>query len=170
MLGYITLDGKGSADALLMRVADDLQARGWRLAGAVQANEGAASDGRCHMDLRVLNADQTVRISQDLGPHSSGCRLDVGALETAVGLAEGALSEASRLCIVNKFGKQEIDGKGFRALIGQALAQDVPVLCAVGSSHVTAFQEFAGELATPVKPDLRAILDWADQTVAETKA
>ncbi len=171
MLGYITLSGKGSADALLTSVAERLQDRGWRLAGAVQANEGQASDGRCHMDLHVLGTDQTVRISQDLGPQSSGCRLDVGALQTAVGLAESSVDGDPRLCIVNKFGKQEIDGKGFRSLIGQALARDIPVLCAVGPSHVPAFKEFAGDMATSVSPNLDAVLDWAETAVASaTKA
>lgn len=165
MLGYVTEEGAGRADALMAGVAARLAARGWTLAGAVQHNLGQASDGRCHMDLQILDSDEIVRISQDLGPHAKGCRLDTGALETAVGLAEAGLAKAPRLVIVNKFGKQEIDGKGFRPLIGRALAEDVPVICAVGKTHIDGFRAFAGEFASSVAPDEDAILAWVDAVV-----
>ncbi len=67
--------------------------------------------------------------------------------------------------IVNKFGKQEIDGKGFRPLIGRALAEDVPVICAVGKTHIDGFRAFAGEFASSVAPDEDAILAWVDAVV-----
>ncbi|MEM0946624.1 MAG: DUF2478 domain-containing protein [Pseudomonadota bacterium] len=169
MLGYVTVDGVGAADMLLAEVALALRARGWPLAGAVQFNPDGARNGKCHMDLHLLASHDVVRISQDLGPLSRGCRLDPEGLEHAAGLAETTLSAPTRvrLAIVNKFGKTEIDGRGFRPFIGRALAQGVPVLTAVGPAHFPAFHAFAEDLAEPIEPRLEAVLSWADAASTE---
>ena len=164
MLGYVSLDGAGASDALLAEVAHRLMAGGWPLAGAVQHNPGAARDGRCHMDLEVLATARVIRISQDLGALSKGCRLDPAGLESAVGLAEAALdaTPVPRLVIVNKFGKQEIDGRGFRPLIGRALSRGIPVLTAVGSGNLPGFRAFADGMAEQVTPEPDAVIAWAE--------
>lgn len=112
------------------------------------------------MDLHVLAADRIVRISQNLGSLAKGCRLDPSGLEQAVGMVEAALDAEPRLLIVNKFGKQEIDGRGFRPVIGRALAAGVPVLTAVNSANLPGFRTFADEMAEPLALDFDAILGW----------
>ena len=77
----------------------------------------------CDMDVRVLPNGPMIRISQNLGRAARGCRLDAGALEAAVVMAERGIAAGADLLIVNKFGKQEAEGHGFRALIAEALAQ-----------------------------------------------
>ncbi|MEM9344110.1 MAG: DUF2478 domain-containing protein [Pseudomonadota bacterium] len=168
MLGVLTIEGPGEADRLLDQVAAGLMARGIPLAGAVQRNPEGARDGRCHMDLHVLAADRTVRISQDLGALAKGCRLDPGGLETAVGLAEAALEgdPTPRLVIVNKFGKQEVDGKGFRPLIGRALAAGVPVLVGVSAGNRDGFDAFAEGLSEQVHPTYESLMAWAEKAAA----
>ncbi len=160
MLGYITVnDTAGAADRLLAATADTLQAQGWRLAGAIQDNIDYGEGRDCDMDLRILGDDgPTIRISQSLGPSATACRLDSGALALAVGRAETALAQGADLVIVNKFGKQECFGRGFRDFIAEALAQGIPVLLSVPSEQLPGFQEFAGDLAEPVARD--AIMDW----------
>lgn len=170
MLGYVFIDTPGAADTLLTEVAERLMAEGWPLAGAVQANPDGASGGKCHMDLHVLASGEVVRISQDLGALARGCRLDAGGLAAAVGLAEAALARHPRLVIVNKFGKQEVDGGGFRPLVGRALADGIPVLTAVGPVNLPGFLAFAGEYAEAVPADLDAILAWAQGTAPERAA
>jgi nucleoside-triphosphatase THEP1 len=152
MLGYITGFAEGQANDLLGRVAAALQAEGARVAGVVQVNEGA----RGAMDLQVLASlglgGELVRISQSLGALSQGCRLDPDGLERAVGLVEARLAAGADLLIVNKFGKQEAAGRGFRPLIGAALAQGVPVLLSVGDGYLAAFDEFAGGMGRALAP------------------
>lgn len=169
MLGYVTLEEAGAADLLLASAAERLMARGWPLAGAVQVNPEGARNGRCHMDLHILSSHQVIRISQDLGALAKGCRLDPDGLESAVGLAEASLSgpEHARLAIVNKFGKTEIDGRGFRPFVGRALAMGIPVLTAVGAGNMAGFEAFAEGLAEPVSPKLDAVLAWAEAASAE---
>ena len=160
MLGYLVAEGQGEADRLLFSVAEQLQAEGWPLAGAVQSNSEAAPAHKCDMDLHVLSMKEVVRISQNLGAFSKGCRLDPAALETAVGMAEAALAKSPWLCIVNKFGKSEIDGKGFRPLIGEALVQDIPVLTSVSRGNIAAFQAFAEGMGEEIAADLASIRAW----------
>lgn len=171
MLGVVTVPGRGAADVLLARVAERLAAAGWSLGGAVQVNRDHAVAGRkCHMDLHVLGTGQVVCISQDLGAGSRGCRLDAAGLEEAVGLAEARLAAEPRprLVILNKFGKREMEGGGFRPLIGRALEMGVPVLTAVGEGNRPGFEGFAEGLAETIGPSEAEALDWCRRIVAET--
>ncbi len=162
MLGYVIAEGAGEADRVLADVAARLHAEGWPLAGAVQVNSDRGETHRCDMDLHVLTADRVVRISQNLGTLAKGCRLDPAGLEQAVGLVEQALdgTPRPRLLIVNKFGKQEIDGRGFRPVIGRALAAGIPVLTAVNVTSLAGFEAYAHGMAEPVALDFDAILGW----------
>lgn len=172
MLGTLSVEGKGVADALMDEAARALMNRGWRLAGAVQRNVAGEDGGRRAMDLHVLASDRVVRISQNLGKDATGCSLDPGELEMAAGLAEAALGEtpAPRMVIVNKFGNQEAEGKGFRPVIGQALAAGIPVLVGVSPARREAFNTFSEGMDEAVEPTLDGILAWAEQTVAEAEA
>ena len=160
MLGYVLATGRGDADRVLSEVADRLTSLGWPLAGAVQLNIEHHPARPCHMDLHVLNGGARIRISQDLGPLSEGCRLDPSALEQAVGLVEAALDAGPRLLIVNKFGKQELDGRGFRPVIGRALSQNVPVLLAVSAGSLEGFVAFADGIGHALPADADAVLNW----------
>ncbi|WP_323716560.1 DUF2478 domain-containing protein [Paracoccus aminovorans] len=159
MLGYVTLEeSAGAADRLLAAAAATLQAEGLRLAGAVQHNLERGAGRECDMLLRILGTDSVIGITQDLGSCAQGCRLDTGALAQAVALAEGVLAQGADLVIVNKFGKQECFGNGFRAFIAEALARDIPVLLSVAEEQLAGFRAFAGDLAQPVAAE--AALDW----------
>lgn len=150
MLGYV-VDGGQALAALAAR----LEGAGWQLAGAVDvAQVSACTDD---MDLRVLGGGPVIRISADLGAGSTGCRLDPGALEGAA-LAVSRRLPGARAVILNKFGKQEVAGRGFRPVIAEALEAGTPVLIAVSSGFVPAFQGFAGDMAEAVRPE--AAGDW----------
>lgn len=155
MLGYITAaDTIGEADLLIAGLAKTLQDRGVQLAGAVQTNIEVGPDRPCDMDLSILGLPgPAIRISQSLGACAEGCRLDTGALQLAVGKVETALRSGADLLILNKFGKQEAYGRGFREIIGLALEMGVPVLTYVPADVVPSFLVFAGDLAVEVPHD-----------------
>ncbi len=160
MLGYFTAEGRGVADKLLADLATDLIARGVDVAGVVQINRETQADRLCDMDLQVLGHDHHVRISQNLGAHARGCRLDPFGLETAVGLVAADLARKPALLILNKFGKSELEGRGFRDVIGQALCADVPVLTAVNKANLQGFLGFADGMAEELTPELSVVLNW----------
>ncbi|WP_258286676.1 DUF2478 domain-containing protein, partial [Escherichia ruysiae] len=85
-------------------------------------------------------------------------RLDSGALAQAVARTESVLDRGAELMIVNKFGKQECFGRGFRDTIARALAAGIPVLVHVPDEQLPGFRDFAGDLAEELRPD--QIDDW----------
>lgn len=154
---------RGAVDRVLQEVAAELAAQGWYLAGAVQLNCNAAEDALCDMDIRVLPAGRVYRISQNLGREATGCRLNPDQLECAVAeVASGLAQTRPDLLIVNKFGKMEAEGRGFRDLIGQALVNGVPVLVGVNDGNLAALEEFLGETPPLVEPKSTALIQWAN--------
>ncbi|MET3663037.1 DUF2478 domain-containing protein [Aquamicrobium ahrensii] len=158
-LGYVTLQGRGLIDLLLADVVARLEAHGLALAGTVQTNIHRDDRARCDMDLRLLPDGPTVRISVDRGALARGCRLDAGVLEQAVLWVAGSLDKAE-LLVVNKFGKQEAEGKGLTGAIADALERGLPVLVGVNGLNLPAFLEFAGGMATGLTADAESIVDW----------
>jgi nucleoside-triphosphatase THEP1 len=155
--------GRGDTDLVLQRLATELAARGVRCCGTVQINSERADAGPCDMDVRVLPDGAVLRISQDLGPQARGCRLDPAALETAVGLVAAKLSSGADLLIINKFGKHEAEGRGFRDVIAEALGMDIPVLVGLNALNRQAFELFAGGLAVQLPPQTNALVAWLDE-------
>jgi hypothetical protein len=112
------------------------------------------------MDVRVLPDGPVIRISQSLGRLSSGCRLNAEALERAVGLARAQLDRGADIMLVNKFGKHEAEGRGFRDLIAEALDRDLPVLCGLNATNAPAFEAFTGGMATSLAPTADVLFQW----------
>lgn len=168
MLGYVISEGRGTVDPLMAEVAGRLRAQGWPIAGVIQVNVETGPETRCDMDLRVLTGSEQVRISQRLGRFARGCRLDPQGLERAVGLVEQALDQAPRLLLINKFGKAELEGRGFRPLIGRALLEGVPVLTAVNRTNLDGFHDFTAGIGTALPPSVEAVLDWCGAQVVQS--
>lgn len=166
-LGYVTLRGRGLIDLLLADVVARLEAHGLALAGTVQTNIDRDDRPRCDMDLRLLPDGPTVRISVDRGAEARGCRLDAGVLEQAVLWVEGSLDKAEFL-VVNKFGKQEAEGKGLAGVIANALERGLPVLVGVNGRNLPSFLEFADGFATELMPDVDKATDWCLAALART--
>jgi len=148
------------ADSLLMNIADRLREQGLKLAGAVQLNTNELDRCRCDMSMRDLSTGKIIEISQYRGPQARGCRLDQQALEETVGLVRQAVDHGADFLIVNKFGKREAVGHGFRQVIEAAIARDIPVLLSVGPETVNDWREYTGDLAKELPHDLEAVLAW----------
>ncbi len=159
-IGYTMAPGRGDTNLMLHRLASSLIQQGYRPVGTVQINAERESAGPCDMDVKVLPEGVTIRISQSLGAASRGCRLDPAALETAVGLVEAELAKGADCLIVNKFGKHEAEGRGFRPIIATALAADIPILVGLNALNKEAFLEFAGEFAFALPPEFPALDAW----------
>ena len=165
-IAYTMAPGRGDTDLLLHDFAHALLARGLRPCGTVQINTERADAGPCDMDVLVLPDGPVVRISQDLGPGSRGCRLDPAALEEAAGAVSARLARQCDCLIVNKFGKHEADGRGFRPVIAEALDLGIPVLVGLNPLNKGAFLEFTGAIAQEISPDRTALSNWFGTTAA----
>ena len=158
-IAYTMAPGRGDVDLLLEGLARALVARGLRPAGTAQVNTERNDAGPCDMDVIVLPDGPTLCISQTLGPEAKGCRLDPAALETAVGLVQTRLPGSDCL-IVNKFGKHEAEGRGFRPVIADALASGLPVLVGLNQLNAQAFEDFTGGSAIRLAPDPATLEAW----------
>ncbi|MFU8834981.1 MAG: DUF2478 domain-containing protein [Roseovarius sp.] len=158
--------GRGATDWLLSRVVARLKDEDVRVLGALRPVAPGRSEEQCNSDLLLLPDGPVVRITQDLGSGSQACRMDAGALEAAVGQATARLAgQGADLVVLNKFGLSEAEGRGFRSLIGEALAQGVPVLIGVSETHRAAFETFADGMAEKLPPDEDAVLGWCRMMV-----
>ncbi|MBK0328540.1 DUF2478 domain-containing protein [Rhodobacteraceae bacterium F11138] len=173
-LAYIRTEARGQTDLLLTELARDLAGAGVRLAGVVQSNTECAESDLCDMDVRVLPDGPVFRISQSLGAGARGCRLNPEALEQAVAHVSAALGDAGDgrpdLLIVNKFGKHEADGRGFRPLIAEALMAGIPILTAVNPTNEAAFLTFAEDMAECIPTRLSAAVDWFERARGRVSA
>ena len=159
-LAYTMTEGRGELDPLLHDLARAAIARGLRVAGTVQVNSDRPGCARCDMDAIVLPDGPVIRISQSLGSEARGCRLDAAGLETAVAAAEARLAVGADLLIVNKFGKQEAAGRGFRPVIAAALEAGADVLVGVNALNLAALTEFTGGTAEALPAERARLLDW----------
>ncbi|MBA3908656.1 MAG: 3-dehydroquinate dehydratase [Rhodobacter sp.] len=158
-IGYVSLQGRGATDACIAAVVAELRSAGARLAGTVQTNFDRAKSHPCDMDLMVLPAGPVLRISQDLGPGASGCRLNGGVLEDAVMQAARHLARAD-LLVVNKFGKLEAEGRGFVPLIAEAMEREIPVIVGVNGLNLPAFLRFTDGTAKQLTCAPAEIAKW----------
>ncbi|SNS01708.1 DUF2478 domain-containing protein [Antarctobacter heliothermus] len=167
-IAYTMAPGQGDTDLLLFQIAETLAARGHATCGTVQINTECAN-GPCDMDVSVLPDGPVLRISQDLGQASRGCRLDPTVLETAVGLVASRLQAGVDILIVNKFGKHEAEGRGFRTVIADAIDLEIPVLVGVNSLNLAPFLEFVGSDVTALEPSQDTILQWIESALTQAK-
>jgi len=158
-LAAIVFDQTSGIDALLKTVVHHLKMSGLRVAGYLQCEE--LEPGSCTLHhIESISDGHRICISQPLGAGSRGCRLDPRGLAEASGHLVGEIDESTDLLILNRFGKGEADGQGLRTALERAFEMQVPVLTAVRALYYPAWEAFAGELATTLKPDLHNVLAW----------
>lgn len=142
-----------AADQALRDIAVTLMERGCKLAGLVQHNTPRPGRSRCDMILEELASGDLLGISQDRGPLARGCALDVDQLLKAMQIVRAALAERPELVILNKFGKTEAEGAGFRPLIAEAIEAGLPLLIAVPWRNIESWRNFTGDLAREIDLD-----------------
>lgn len=158
------------ADELIAELARRLRCSGFKLAGAVQSNVVVTGRNRCDIMLEDLATGRTTKASQDRGPLASGCRLDAGALEDSVGLAASSLGAETDLIVINRFGKQEAEGSGFRAMIAQAVLLDVPVVVGLNRAHLDSWRDFVGEAPQLLPLELGAVTSWCAANASDRRS
>lgn len=135
------------AGRVLDAIARDLQREGLRCAGFLQFDQLRPGRSRCDMILENIQTGVRVQISEDRGPQAQGCILDPHALLTAMADARERLREGADVLLLNKFGKAEAEGSGFRPLIADAVASEIPVVIGVPRRNLESWRVFANDLA-----------------------
>ncbi|PZO67273.1 MAG: hypothetical protein DI498_02715 [Paracoccus denitrificans] len=154
MIGAIQIQKTDDAAAILTAALGVLSGAGLRVGGAIQTSRPPTVDAfDCDMHLSIIGEDAApVRISQSLGPGSTACRLDTGALAACCARVMRQLHDGCDALILNKFGKVEAAGGGLRDAFALGASLGVPVLTTVAPDQRAVFLAFAGDLATLLKP------------------
>lgn len=151
-------------DKLLHDVAAKLNRRGDTVAGLAMAlNEQGLR--REPMALQDLETGKEYSIAQNLGKESQSCCLDPHGLADATSVLRAALQKRPRLAVVNRFGQQEIDGKGCRAEFLQLLDAGIPVLTVVKRKFLAQWHEFAGEGVVDLPVSEVVVGQWCDEVL-----
>jgi nucleoside-triphosphatase THEP1 len=165
LCGAIRTEQGEAADRLFEKLVDRLRTQGVVVSGVIQRRAEFADTCCAEMGLELLSTGEIVQISQPLGKGSQGCRLDPrGLAEITVHLL-AELEKKPDLLILNRFGKGEQDGQGFRQLIGHAVELSIPVLTAVRSPFLDDWRAFAGDLSTELSPKLPEIEAWCSNVL-----
>lgn len=165
-IALVSSSERGEIDRLLTEAADQLRSKGVTLAGIVKHDDyDPEFDNGCDMSVLVLPEGPVIKITQSLGKGSDACRLDPGAIATAVSTVENAALDKAQMFLLNKFGPEEAAGRGFCAVIGAALEQDIPVLVGVGRATRAAFDTFVDGLAVELEPDQDVIQKWCQSAL-----
>lgn len=150
LITAVVYSDSAAAARLLECAAGALADAGHLCAGFVQKDDTRPGRHRCDMSLVDLATGACIPISEDRGPGARGCQLDPHGLLSAMEQALEALSEDTSIVVVNKFGKSEVEGGGFRPLIERALERGIPVLIGVPWRNIESWREFAGDFAREV--------------------
>ncbi|MBE1282650.1 MAG: DUF2478 domain-containing protein [Rhodobacteraceae bacterium] len=169
-IAYTLAQQTGGTNTTLETLATELLAQGLKLCGTVQIDTPKPGSHHCDMDVKVLPDGPILRISQSLGEAATGCRLDPAALEQAVALTLKQIEQGADLLIINKFGKHEADGRGFRAAIAEAAARDIPILVGTNALNEDALRSFCGGEIRKMPADADALLNWVKTVVFSRQA
>ena len=137
-------------DPLISALVRSWMAKGLRLAGVVQLNERREGRRRCDMILEDLSSGRRFPISEDRGAMARGCHLDHDALSRIILDVHQSLSSGVDALVVNKFGKEEAEGRGFVDTIAAAMEHGIPAVIGVPLRNLTAFRVFGEGAAEEV--------------------
>ena len=161
LLAAIRYTRDDAIDELLETLVRGFQARGMRVAGFIQRETEAGPDCCATTQLEDVTTGEWHLISQALGSGAKGCRLDPQALALLCARLEDELARGAGLLVINRFGRGESEGHGFRAAIERALLAGIPVLAAVQDGYLPAWQAFVGDCGTTLPAARAEIEAWA---------
>lgn len=157
--------GGPEMDRLLEDLAHQWAADGLRLAGVVQHTLKQPTMPRCDMVLEDLGTRGIHPISVDRSIEVQGCRMEPGKIETLAMLASAAIQRGVDVLVLNRFGKNEAAGRGYRGAISDALSLGVPVLVGVSAANLAKWEAFAASGYHRLDVDRAAAQRWCADAI-----
>jgi Protein of unknown function (DUF2478) len=157
-LAALVYEQNEDPDELLRDFAADLKSGGYRAVGLVQLGHRCLDAPK--LTAMLLDSGEELQLFQDLGACAKGCRLDLGQLLDAGARVASAIEQGADLVIVNRFGRQEREGKGLSYLVERALSADIPVVIAVPSHRFSDWIKFAEGMSVKLRCNREALQTW----------
>ena len=159
-LCVVAYDRDERPDSVLAEVARRLEAAGARVRGLLQ--EGEPGDASCcaSLFLHDIGTGRRVEVFERRGANARGCRLDPSGLAEAAGWLREAIASCPDILFINRFGRQEADGRGLLDEIASAVMADIPVVIAVSAMLLPAWRAYAGDDAAVIALDAERLEVW----------
>jgi uncharacterized protein len=157
-IGVILHEKGDGSEKILADFAFALRQAGVDVGGLVQ-HSTFQPDGRRRVDLIDVRTRETFCISQDLGPDSRACILDLAGLADASQVLRREIEAGVVLLIVNQFAKMESEGRGLAPEAFEAVGRGIPVLTSLSTRYRAqwdALSEGAGQMLEPTPEALWA--------------
>ena len=145
-------------DEILREFAAELNAAGIARSGWFRLGHHCMDVPK--VSAMLVHSGEELQLFQNLGACATGCRLDVGQLLDAGSQVARALEDGADIAIINRFGRQEREGKGLSYLIERALSADIPVVIAVPVHRFADWIRFAGGMSVKLRCDRDALDAW----------
>ena len=156
-LAALVYEPHQNPDGVLRAFANDLNMHGYRAVGLVQLGRHCVDPD---LSALLVHTGEKLPLLQDLGGCKAGCRLDVERLLEAGARIADAIAAGADIVIINRFGRQERDGKGLSYLIERALDADIPVVVAVPHHRFADWIRFACGMTVKLACDRGALDAW----------
>jgi hypothetical protein len=160
-LAAVVYERHEDPDGILFAFATDLAARGYRAVGLVQRGHHQLDAG---LSALLLHTGEELQLLQDIDACPAGSRLDTGRLCDAGKQMEHAIDQGADVMIVNRFGRQELEGRGLCPAIERATAADIPVVIAVPAHRFADWIRFVNGMCVKLRCDRDALDEWWHKT------
>ena len=153
-------------DTAITEAVARLRADGIDVQGLLQ--EGTEGSASCcaTLFLEDIGSGRRVEIFQNRGRETRGCRLDASGLAEAAAWLREAIESRPAVLVLNRFGRQEAEGRGLVDEIAAAAVAGIPVIVPVNEKLLPEWDAFSGgaDDRMPANPD--RILQWCRSIVA----
>jgi hypothetical protein len=155
-------------DEVLLGFCAVLKGEGFRPVGLVQ--HGHCQGNQSDLSALLIHTSEKIRLFQDLGTCSTGCRLDVGQLITAGSRVVTAIDHGADLVVINRFGKLEREGKGLSFLIELAMSAGIPAVIAVPENRFPDWVTYSEGMSVKLGCDQASLHRWWHSVAARRQA
>lgn len=158
----VVYPARQQAVGFLAAFADKLKAQGVRVAGIVQETMREADGAYLGVDsIDVASGARTPIKRVDAATRDARvCALDPQALAETGPILSRAIAARADLIVIDRFGKEEQNGRGLTDEIMTAIADGIPLLISVPDAAFDIWTERTGGLGAVLPPDLDALAEW----------
>lgn len=147
-----------NAMKMVWQVINQLRQENITVAGLV--NKCDAQGQPIEEIVQSVNDAREYTILQNLGTHSSACRLNATALAEASVVLRDAIRQQPDVLFINRFGVSEAAGGGLLAELTTALLAGIKVVALVHQRYLTQWRQFCAGLGQELSISVDEIVAW----------
>jgi hypothetical protein len=159
-VGVVVYEREQRPDSLLGEAVHQLNAAGVRVAGLLQDSHPGTASCCATLFLEDIGTGRRVQVFENRGAGTRGCRLDPSGLAEAASWLREAIETRPDVLFINRFGRQESEGRGLLNEIGAAVLADVPIVIALNKALFPEWLAFSGNGGAPLGLHTEQIVTW----------